>query len=58
MSEPVTAQERDELAEAIHLAILKVIDQFGYRNGAAAASAHSAAKMVVNRVTERKKVKA
>lgn len=58
MSEQVTAQEREELAEAIHLAILKTIDQLGYRNGCAAASAYSAAKMVVNRVTEKKRVKA
>jgi len=53
----VTSQEREELAEAIHLAILNVIDKSGYRNGAAAASAYSAAKMVVNRVSERKKAK-
>jgi hypothetical protein len=53
----VTALEREELAETLHLAILKLIDSAGYRNGHVAEVAHSAAKMVASRVTERKKAK-
>lgn len=53
----VTAEDREQLSEEIHVAILRVIDKAGYRNEAAADAAYSASKMVVNRVTERKRAK-
>lgn len=56
MNDPVTAEERERLAEEINAAILRTIDRAGFRNGKACEASYSAAKMVVNRVTERKKV--
>jgi len=53
-SAQVTANERADLAETIELAIMEIIDKAGYRNRHAVEAAHSAAKLVVNKVTERK----
>lgn len=55
MSKKVTAQDRDKLAEEINCLILKAIDDAGYSNRDAVNAAYAAAKMVVNRVGERKK---
>lgn len=56
VSNDVTAEDRAQLAEDINDAILRIIDKAGFRNRHAVDAAYSAAKMVVNKVVERKKV--
>jgi hypothetical protein len=53
----ISAVERSKLAEEIEVSILETINKLGYRNGVAVQAAESAAKMVAQRVQERKPTK-
>ena len=46
--------ERAQLAQEIETSILETINKLGYRSGIAVQAAESAAKMVAQRVQERK----
>ena len=46
--------ERAQLAQEIETTILETINKLGYRSGIAVQAAESAAKMVAQRVEERK----
>lgn len=46
--------ERSQLAREIETSILETINKLGYRSGIAVQAAESAAKMVAQRVQERK----
>lgn len=46
--------ERAQLAQEIETTILETINKLGYRSGVAVQAAESAAKMVAQRVEERK----
>ena len=50
--------ERSQLAQEIETSILQTINKLGYRSGVAVQAAESAAKMVAQRVQERKPKKA
>ena len=54
MNSELSTVERSQLALDIESAILETINKKGYRSGVAVQAAESAAKMVAQRVQERK----